>query len=142
MADGIDKIIAARKPAEVPAEAQPTEEQFFSLLGGEGLQEHFLEVRLKNGLRTCFSYADLLWFNFDPEAGCLDLEFGGFLVTIKGRGLAPRLFNGFKGKRISWVQEASSEMQDHKENETYIEEITVTPPKDFAANEAEGEPAA
>lgn len=130
MADKIDEILKARQAAEKPAELTPDGDKFFSILIGEGMQENFLELQFRNGLQTCFSYTDLLWFNHDPESGSLDLEFGGFLITIKGRGLRP-LFQGIKNKRVAWVREAESELQDHKDNETYVEEITITPPKGF-----------
>lgn len=94
------------------------------------MQENFLELQFRNGLQTCFSYTDLLWFNHDPESGCIDLEFGGFLITIKGRGLRT-IFNGVKGKRVAWVKEADSNLQDHKDNDCFVEEISITPPKGF-----------
>lgn len=126
----IDEIIQQRRQAEAPAQAQPEGEKFHSVLVGEGIQEHFLEVRFSNGLQTCFSYLDLAWFNLDPESGCIDLSFGGFLVTIKGRGLGV-LFQAVKQKRLGWVKEADSELQDHEGNELFVEGITITPPKDF-----------
>ncbi|TLD71468.1 hypothetical protein FEM03_08050 [Phragmitibacter flavus] len=132
MADKIDDILKQRQAAPVPAESE--DDKFFSILVGEGNQEHFLELRFQNGLQTCFSYDGLIWFNHDPETGCIDLEFGGFLVTIKGRGLRP-IFNGVKGKRVAWVKEADSEMQDHKGNDCYVEAITITPPNDFSEEE-------
>ena len=129
--DTIDDILEKRKQAEKAAPPpENQEDKFFSILVGEGLQENFLELQFRDGLRTCFSYTDLMWFNYSPEDG-LDLEFGGFLISIRGRGLAPKLFNGLKGKRVAWVKEADHEMQDHKDNDTYIEAITITPPKDF-----------
>jgi len=105
------------------------EDKFFSIIAGEGMEENFLELRFKSGMSTCFSYSDLMWFNHDPEAGCLDLEFGGFLVTVEGRGLCPELFNGIKQKRVAWVKEADSDMQDHEGNTTYVASILLTPPK-------------
>lgn len=135
MADKIDEIIKARQAAEKPADGMAGSGKFFSILMGEGLQENFLELQFNNGLQTCFNYTELLWFNHDPESGSLDLEFGGFLVSIKGRGLQP-LFQGIKGKRVAWVREAASELQDHQQNETFVEEISITPPKGFAAEEA------
>lgn len=131
--DRIDEILEQkRRKADKPADAslQPDGDKFFSILVGDGMQEHFLELQFSNGLQTCFSYTDLIWFNHDPESGCIDLAFGGFLVTIKGRGLQP-LFVGIKQKRVAWVKESDSEMQDHKDNDTFIEEIVITPPKDF-----------
>lgn len=131
MADKIDEILKARQAAEKPAELTPDGDKFFSILVGEAMQENFLELQFRNGLQTCFSYTDLLWFNHDPESGCIDLEFGGFLITIKGRGLRT-IFNGVKGKRVAWVKEADSNLQDHKDNECFVEEISITPPKGFA----------
>jgi len=135
MSDKIDEILKQRQAAEKPAEEMPAGDKFFSVLLGEGIQENFLELQFKNGLQTCFSYTDLLWFNHDPESGCIDMEFGGFLITVKGRGLKP-LFYGIKGKRVAWVKEADNELQDHKDNECFIEEISITPPKGFASEEA------
>ncbi len=131
--DSIDKVLQERRAAAAPAPAEAEGEKFFSILVGETMQEHFLELQFRIGLKTCFSYTDLMWFNYDPEAGCIDLEFGGFLVTLKGRGLGDKLFNGLKQKRVAWVKESDSEMQDHKGNETFIEEITITPPKSETA---------
>ena len=137
--DKIDEILEQkRKKADAPSAGAPQSEgdKFFSILVGDGMLEHFLELQFSNGLQTCFSYTDLIWFNHDPESGCIDLAFGGFLVTIKGRGLQP-LFTGIKQKRVAWVKEADSEMQDHKDNDSFIEEIVITPPKDFTPDEEE-----
>ncbi len=134
MADKIDEILKQRQAAETPSDALADADKFFSILNVEGMQENFLELQFKNGLQTCFNYNDLLWFNHDPESGCIDLEFGGFLITVKGRGLRP-VFNGIKSKRVAWIKEADSEMQDHKDNETFVEEISITPPKGFAEEE-------
>lgn len=136
MADAIDKVLQSRRQAEPPA-SESDGEKFFSILVGETMQEHFLELQFRIGLKTCFSYTDLQWFNYDPEAGCIDLEFGGFLITLKGRGLGEKLFNGIKQKRVAWVKESDSEMQDHKGNETFIEAITITPPKGEDGEEEE-----
>lgn len=131
--DAVDKVLA-KKPAESHAAALATpvgaaeEDKFYSVLGGEGVSENFLELRFRIGMKTCFSYTELSWFNYDPEAACIDLEFGGYLVTLKGRGLGEKLFNALKQKRVAWITEADVEMQDHPGNATFIEEITVTPP--------------
>ena len=126
----IDRILKDRKSGagEAPAEAA---NKFYSVLNADGLVENFLELQFRNGVRTGFSYSDLQWFSWDPEAGCIDLEFGGFLITIKGRGLYPDLFQAIKNRRVAWVREADSEMQDHDGNESFIEEITILPPKEF-----------
>jgi hypothetical protein len=120
----VEKILSSRGER---AEAEGGETKFYSILQGD-LHEHFLEIQFRQGLRTCFSYTDLLWFNYDPEGGCLDLEFGGYLVTIKGRGLAPTLFTGLKQKRVSWIREAATDAEDHPKNEIFIDAITITPP--------------
>ena len=134
--NAIDAILEQRRQAETPAEeADVSADKFYSILIGEGMQEHFLEMQFNSGLRTCFPYTDLQWFNYDPEAGCIDLEFGGFLITIKGRGWGGKVFQGLRQKRLAWVKEMDSEMQDHAENEVFIEQITITPPKDFTGEE-------
>ena len=130
----IDEIIKQRQAVADPSQGEPEADKFFSVLLGEGMQENFLELQFRNGLQTCFSYTDLLWFNHDPSAGCIDLEFGGFLITVKGRGLKP-IFNVVKNKRVAWVKEADSNLQDHKENDCFVEEISITPPKGFAEEE-------
>lgn len=133
----IDKILESRRQADTSTVEvlQPAADKFYSVLMGEGIQEHFVEFRLNSGLRTCFPYTDLQWFSFDPEAGCIDLEFGGVLITIRGRGLDGKLFQGLRQKRLVWVREPDSEMQDHTGNEVFIEEITITPPGGFAGEE-------
>lgn len=137
MADKIDEIIQ-RKKAEKSGEVESQGDQFYSLLGGDGFTEYFFELRFGNGLQTCFNYNDLIWFNHDPGDGSIDLAFGDFMVTVKGRGLS-NLFQAIKGKRVAWVKEADSEMQDHKGNDCFVSEIAITPPKDFAGEEIEQE---
>ena len=130
----IDKILEQRQLKGGDAE-QEEENPFFSALLGEGMQENFLELRFRNGLKTCFSYSDLVWFNHDPDSGFLDMEFGSFLVTLKGRGLGERLFHAIKSKRAAWVREADSDFQDNEKNEIYISEIAITPPEGFGEEE-------
>ena len=133
--DSIDKVLAARREAAPPA-AEFEADKFYSILQGEGLQEHFLELRIRDGLRICLSYTDLMWFSFDPEGPKIDLEFGGIFVTIKGRGLHEALFNGIKQKRVAWIKEADTEMQDHKDNKVFVEEITfITKQEETAPSE-------
>ena len=132
----IDEILEARKRKEGGAKEEG--DQFFSVLSGDGLEENFLEIRFRNGLRTCFAYSDLMWFNYDPDVPCIDLEFSGFLVSVQGRGLDGKMFSGIKGKRIAWIKESDSDMQDHEGNETYIEQITIQPPEGFGEEEDEG----
>jgi len=135
MGSSIDEILASRRKVEEPEATEG--DKFFLLLSGDKLAADFLEVQFSDGMRTCFSYQDLIFFNYDPAEGCIDLEFGGYMVVIMGRGLAPRLFEGIKAKRIEWIREADQKMQDHNGNETFIEKIRIILPKDQAANPEE-----
>lgn len=130
--DSIDKVLAAKKEAAQPA-AQAEGDNFYSVLRGEGLHENYLELKMRDGLRICLSYTDLMWFSYDPEGPKVDLEFGGIFVTIKGRGLGEALFNGIKQKRVAWIKEADTEMQDHPGNAIFIEEITFLTKQEEAA---------
>lgn len=132
----IDQILQKRRQAEKPEAEEKQQDKFFSVLVGDGSQENFLEIQSREGLHTCFAYNDLTWMVYHPDDGLM-LEFGGYLIAIEGRGLHPKLFTGIKQKRVAWVKEADVEMQDHKDNETYISSVTITPPKEFL-DEAEG----
>lgn len=138
--DTIDEILkrkqAEKSAAPVAFQTEKQEDKFFSILVGEGMQEHFFELQTTDGLRTCFSYSDIIWIVYDPDNG-LNIEFGGYLVTIEGRGLVPKLFEGIKQKRVAWVKEADHELQNHDENSTFISKITITPPKGFTEDEDE-----
>jgi len=126
--EAIDRILEEKRRSAPPEDQETGQaDKFFLVLGADGIEEEFLEFQLSNGNLTCFSYGDLNWFNYDPKAGCIDLEFGSALVTIKGRGLVPKLWSGIKRKRVAWIKERDSEMQDHKENECFVESITITP---------------
>ena len=131
--DSIDKILEAKRQAEKQAE-KPAESKeihpFYSILVGETTQEHYLEFKMQDGLCVCLSYTDLSWFSYDPEVPSIELEFGVSFVTIKGRGLGGRLWTGIKQKRVAWVKERDTKMQDHPGNELYIEEITFLAKKD------------
>ncbi len=133
MSDLVKRILDERRPTGEVAHQQATEQprqedcNFFSILLGDGVAEDFLEFKMKNGTRVCFSYSSLLWFNFNPDAGCIDLQFDSVLVTIMGKGLDRKLWQGIKRKKVVWVREADSEGEDTDENEVYISEILVTP---------------
>lgn len=141
MSSNIDQMMQKRREQEQAAAAaaapQPVVveesagEKFFSILVGEGTEEKYLELQSKDGLHTCFSYSNLGWFAYDPEDGIL-LEFNGYSVHVQGRGLYPKLLNGLKQKRVAWIKEADSEMEDHKGNETYVSSISITPPESWA----------
>ena len=135
----IDEILEQRKRIEQPTtpavQQKRQEDKFYSILLGDGMEEKFLELQFRDGLRLCLNYNDLLWFHHIPDEHCIDMEFAGFLISIKGRGMVPHLFNGLKQKKVSWIKEADVEMQDHLANTTYIETITVIPPKGFSAEE-------
>ena len=128
----VDKIIESRRAANsnaaTPVVAAPEEDKFSLILAGDRMEEHFLELRFRTGLKVCFGYGDLIFITYDPDAGSLDLDFGGYLVTVTGRNLGGRVFDGIRHKRVVWLKESDSEMQDHKENELFISGITITPP--------------
>lgn len=131
--NAVDRLMKSRAQAVPGTPVPPEAGKFFSILQADGLVENFLELQFRNGLRSCFNYSDLQWFSWDPESCCLDLEFGGFLITIKGRGLYEGLFKGVKDRRVAWIKEADSpDMQDHAGNEAFVAEITIIPPKEFA----------
>lgn len=111
--------------------------EFFLVLRGEGVSEAFLELRFRNGAQLCFPYDHMGWFSYSPDDGTIDFDFDGFLVTIKGRGLVPKLFDSIKARRVAWVREADTELQDSKDFECFIEAITVLEP--LADDEAPGE---
>ena len=130
MQDRIAEILESRRSQAKPVEEPVGGEKFFSTLLGEGVAEQFLELQFANGIQSAFSYDKLEWFNHDPEAASLDCQFGGFLISIRGRGLK-KIFQGLKGKRVAWIKEADSTMEDHPGNECFIEEIVVIPPAGF-----------
>ena len=121
----------ASEPAPVPAEN--TGDKFFGILVGDGDKEDFLEFQTRDGVRTCFPYTAIIWIVYEPE-GALTAEFGGYVVTIMGRGLAPKLLDGIKRKRVAWIKEADHELQDHKDNETYISDIIIEGPEGFGGD--------
>ena len=127
---------AAASSEAPPAPVESTGDKFFGVLVGEGTEEHFLELQNRTGLRTCFPYSAIAWIVYDAEVG-ISLDMGGYLVVIKGRGLVPGLFDGIRRKRVAWVKEADHELQDHKDNDIFISEIYIEPPKEFGEGEAE-----
>ncbi|HEV2693392.1 MAG TPA: hypothetical protein VG347_10900 [Verrucomicrobiae bacterium] len=132
MNDKISQILESRKKPEVPAEE---EGKCFSIPAVGNTQELFLELRFKDGQRTCFDFTKLDWFNFNPESGFIDLDFSGFLISIKGRGLLP-LFEAVKSRQVGWVKEADSDMQDNDKTSSYVGQIAITPPKNFSDEES------
>lgn len=122
----IDKILGSRKAEAPEPVVQEDSTKFYSILIGEGHQEHFLELRFRTGVISCFSYSDLQWFHYDPEDGVIDMDFGACVISLKGRGLYGRLFQGIRQKRLTWVKESDSDMEDHKDNEVFISNITIT----------------
>ena len=142
MADAIDSLMEKRRKAGAGKTTTPAERpgQFFGMSKEGSGDEHYFEIRLREGLKTCFSYVDLAWFNYDPEAGCLDLAFGEFVVTISGRGLGGDLFDGIKRREVSWVRESDSDLEDNAEMDVYISEILLSPPEGFSdEGEEEGD---
>ena len=131
----IDKILGRANAHAPEPVVQEDTTKFYSLLIGEGNQEHFLEFRFRSGGISCFSYSDLQWFHYDPEEGCIDMEFGGIMVVIRGRGLSGRLFQGIRQKRLTWLKESDSDMEDHKDNDAFVSSITITAPQSLTNEE-------
>lgn len=119
--DPIGRILESRRAS---GEGATGGDRFHGLLMGDGLTPAYLDVRLRSGARLGLDYASLDWFYYDPEANSLELEFGTVALSVRGRGLAP-LYEGFIRKRVEWMKEADSDMQDHKENPMYISDIVV-----------------
>lgn len=120
--DPIGKILASRQPAATEADAKG--DKFYGVLLGEGVAPAFVDIRLRSGCRLGIDYSNLDWLFYDPEAKTIELEFGSVSLSVRGRGLA-KLYESFLKRRVEWVKEADSEMQDHKENETYVSDIVV-----------------
>lgn len=120
--DPIGKILASRQPAG--AEGEQKGDKFYGLLLGDGVAPAFLDVRLRSGGRLGIDYTNLDWLYYDPEAGTIELEFGSVALSVRGRGLA-KIYESFLRRRVEWIKEADSELQDSKENETYISDIVV-----------------
>jgi hypothetical protein len=129
MADSIDKVLEGRRQQNAQA-ATPKEDdgdKFFSLLGGDLVDDPFLELRFRDGFRLCLPYRDVVWFSYDPKGPDIKLDFGTTTVCIKGRGLGAELFDGLKARRVVWIKEADSEMQDHDQNKVFISDIGFEP---------------
>lgn len=128
--------MGSAKLEEILARKKPTTEEddprkCFSLPSVGNVQENYLELRFRNGLCTCFNFNSLSWFNYDPEPGIIDMEFDGFLVSVKGRGLYPVLFTALKNRQVAWIKECDSKFQDSDEYDHYVASIDVVAPPDF-----------
>lgn len=134
MGDKIDEILGKRQQAAAPPAA--TEEQgdkFYSVLGGDLVDDPFVEFRFRDGFRLALPYRDVVWISCDPE-GEIKMDFGSTTIVIKGRGLLGALFDGLKQKRVIWIQEANTEMQDHDKNKVFVADIS------FEREESEATP--
>ena len=135
MADKIDEILQGRRQQAAAPPAAPDDEadKFFSVLGGDLVDDPFVEFRFRDGFRLALPYRDVVWISCDPE-GEIKMDFGSTTMVIKGRGLAGGLFDGLKQKRVIWIQEASTEMQDHDKNKVFVADIS------FEREESEATP--
>ena len=138
MADSIDKILEAgrQKAATTPVPAAAEADKFFSLLGGDVVDDPFLEFRFHDGFKLCLAYHDVVWMSYDPKRPKIEMDFGSTTIVIEGRGLDGELFDGLKSKRVMWIKEADREMQDHDGNKVFIKNIGFKSP-----DEAEAPPA-
>ena len=126
MADSIDKILEGRRQ-QTALPAAPKEEEgdrFYSALSSDVVDDPFLEIRFRDGFRLCLPYHDLVWFSYSPKGPDITLDFGSTSILIKGRGLAGELFDGLRLKRVMWIKEADTEMQDHDKNPVFISDIS------------------
>lgn len=121
MSDSIESILKSR---------QSTEEDFFYKVARIDGVEHYLEFRFRNGVRTAFALGDLVWINFDPDDG-VSMSFGTAIVEVKGRGLYPTLFDALKQKKVLWVREADTEMEDNASHALFIGDLFVIPADEF-----------
>jgi hypothetical protein len=121
MENKLDSILKEHQPSESSGS------KFYQVMRVDGL-EHFLEIRFRDGIRTAFAYEKLGWFNYSPETNMLDLDFMGTTVSIEGRGLMD-LFQSLKARRVSWVKEADTELEDNDTNSCFVKEITILPPE-------------
>ncbi len=128
--DSIDKVLESRRQqAAQPAAPKEGEgDKFFSLLGGDVVDDPFLEFRFRDGLKLCFPYRDIVWFSHDPKTPAIQIDFGTMIINIKGRGLDGELYAGIKSRRVVWIKEADSDMQDHDKNPVFIEDIGFESP--------------
>ena len=122
--DSIDKILETRRQQAVPAAPQEAEgDKFYSVLGGDVVNDPLLEFRFRDGLKICFPYRDIIWLSHDPKGPAIQIDFGSMIINIKGRGLDGELFEGIRHRRVVWVKEADTEMQDHDKNPVFVEDI-------------------
>ena len=132
MSEKIDSILEERRKQLDQQRADPN--VFYQTSRVDGADDTFLELRFRNGIQTAFAYQNLAWFNYDPSASVIDMEFTGFVVSIEGRGLTD-LFQAIKSRRVGWVRESDTEMQDSEQITVFIKDITITPPEDFGTEE-------
>lgn len=135
MADSIDKILESRRQqtAQPPAPKEEDGDRFYSLLGADVVEDPFLELRFRDGFKLCLPYRDIVWVSYDPKGPDIKVDFGSTTVCIKGRGLDGELFNGLKQKRVVWIKEADTEMQDHDRNKVFIADIGFEPEEKASA---------
>ncbi len=131
--DSIDKVLESRRQQATPSPAAKEEDgdRFYSVFGGDVVNDPFLELRFRDGLKLCLPYRDVVWLSYDPETpkigANIKIDFGSTTICIKGRGLDGELFEGLKQKRVVWIKEADSEMQDHDKNKVFIDDIGFEP---------------
>jgi hypothetical protein len=127
--NSIDKVLESRRQqaAQPPAPKEEEGDRFYSILGGDVVDDPFLEFRFRDGFKLCLPYRDVIWISYHPKEPEIKVDFGTVAISIKGRGLGDELFDGIKQKRVVWIKEADSEMQDHDKNKAFIEEISFEP---------------
>lgn len=105
----------------------------FSILRGVRDRALMLELRLKDGSSTAFSYAYLTQATFDPSEGIV-LHFPNSTVRIIGTNLGAeirpnvRLFQSIIRHRVAWIHEADSAASlGTSTHDIVIDELTIEP---------------
>ena len=104
-------------------------EEYYSTTGANGFERKYLDLRFRTGQRTAFNYDNLSWINFDPTDSCLDLDFGDYHLTICGRGLNKELYNDLLERRVTWLREADTDLEDNETPSVFISDLLITPPE-------------
>jgi hypothetical protein len=126
--NSIDKVLESRRQAAEPPAAKVEEgDRFYSILGGDVIDDPFLEFRFRDGFKLSLPYRDVIWISYHPKEPEIKVDFGTVAISIIGRGLDGELFEGIKNKRVVWIKECDSEMQDNDTNKVFIEEISFEP---------------
>lgn len=125
--------VAPRAPVSQESTEAAEDYGAFGLLRGVRERALMLELRMKDGSSTAFSYAYLVKATYEPSEG-ITLHFGGSTVTIVGTHLGKEVLSGLTvfgallRQRVPWLQEAdqAASLQAEKAS-IIIDEIRIEP---------------